>query len=77
MTDYHDKITWAVETFNKNIAAGQDAKNNLGLLGYIKKIAADGKVPAWARMALTSEARDAAEAAGFDFSSRMRKKEAY
>jgi len=65
MSNLTDKIDWAINKFNEEIAAGKDAKECLGLLGYVKKIYPKGKFPAWARNQLNPDARDAAESAGF------------
>jgi hypothetical protein len=63
VTRMHDRIYWAVNKFNKEIAAGKDARDFLGLLWYIRKVYG-GPITVWARESLTSEAIEA-HRAGF------------
>jgi hypothetical protein len=65
MTQLHEKITWAINKFNEEIAAGKPAKECLGLLGYVRKIYPKSRIPAWAREELSTEAISAAREAGF------------
>ena len=67
MSNLSDKIEWAVNKFNEEIKAGKDAKECLGLLGYVKKIYPNHKFPAWARHMVDHDAYIAAEEAGFRF----------
>jgi hypothetical protein len=68
MTELYDKIYWAINKFNKEIEAGKkDARDCLGLLGYIRKICPDKDFPVWARHSLTSDAVEAAYRAAFTF----------
>jgi hypothetical protein len=67
MSNLTDKIDWAIDTFNKEIESGKDAKECLGLLGYVKKIYPNNRFPAWARNRLSTEAYEAAEEGGFRF----------
>jgi hypothetical protein len=75
MSKLSEKIDWAINTFNDKIHIAQKnnlpiievAKENLGLLYYIKKIYPKGKFPAWARSQVDPAAKEAAEKAGFQF----------
>ncbi len=67
MSDLSDKIDWALKKFEEELENGKNAKECLGLLGYVKKIYPNHKFPAWARTSLSDDARLKAEEAGFRF----------
>jgi hypothetical protein len=75
MSNLSEKIDWAINTFNDKIHIAQKnnlslvevAKENLGLLYYVKIIYPQGKFPAWARNQVDADAKIAAEKAGFKF----------
>jgi hypothetical protein len=67
MSELDDKINWATNKFNLEIEADKDARDYLGLLGYIRKICPDKDFPVWAKHLLTSDAVEAACQAGFSF----------
>jgi hypothetical protein len=67
MSELYDKINWAINKFNREIEAGKDARDCIGLLWYIRKICPDKDFPVLARHSLTSDALEAAYRAGFSF----------
>jgi hypothetical protein len=70
MSKLSDKIDWAVDKFNVEIAAAvkadqsllQAAEKSIGLLFYVRKIYPHGRFPAWARSHLSTQATNAVAA---------------
>jgi hypothetical protein len=70
MSNLSEKIDWAVDKFNGNVADAvakgksllEAAEESIGLLFYVRKIYPKGRFPAWARNHLSDQAREAIDA---------------